>query len=44
MAVPLSSQKEVTQLLGAWSSGDQRALFLWPFKADEIAAALRRIA
>ena len=25
-------------------SGDQRALFLWPFKADEIAAALRRIA
>jgi RNA polymerase sigma factor (TIGR02999 family) len=26
MAVPLSSQKEVTQLLGAWSSGDERAL------------------
>ena len=26
MAMPLSSQKEVTQLLGAWSSGDQRAL------------------
>jgi cytochrome oxidase Cu insertion factor (SCO1/SenC/PrrC family) len=24
-------------------SGDQRALFLWPFKADEIAAALRQI-
>jgi cytochrome oxidase Cu insertion factor (SCO1/SenC/PrrC family) len=24
-------------------NGDQRALFLWPFKADEIAAALRRI-
>jgi RNA polymerase sigma-70 factor (ECF subfamily) len=26
MAVPLSSQKEVTQLLGAWSGGDERAL------------------
>ena len=26
MAMPLSSQKEVTQLLGAWSGGDERAL------------------
>ncbi len=26
MAMPLSSQKEVTQLLGDWSSGDERAL------------------
>jgi len=26
MAIPLSSQKEVTQLLGAWSGGDERAL------------------
>ena len=25
MAIPLSSQKEVTQLLGAWSGGDERA-------------------
>ena len=26
MAMPLSSQKEVTQLLGDWSSGDAGAL------------------
>jgi RNA polymerase sigma factor (TIGR02999 family) len=26
MAMPLSSQKEVTQLLGDWSGGDERAL------------------
>ena len=26
MAMPLSSQKDVTQLLGAWSAGDERAL------------------
>jgi hypothetical protein len=26
MAMPLSSQKEVTQLLGDWRSGDDRAL------------------
>ncbi len=26
MSMPLSSQKEVTQLLGAWSGGDERAL------------------
>ena len=46
IAVLITKSHDVTHTLGAYvvdSTGDERALFLWPFRADSVVHALRAV-